>query len=89
MRAGRSFEGRGGLVLIKRGGVGGGGGAGGQFVRGSYKSFEGINLTVLGRKKKKRKKHQSVCHGERGLGRGWGGWSSSICAWKLYIILRG
>ena len=58
MRGGRSFEGRGGLVLINRGGVGGGEGqeggwgrTGGQFVRGSYKSFKGVNLMVLGRKK--------------------------------------
>ena len=46
MRGGRSFEGRGGLGLIKR--RGGAGGAG-QFVRGDYKSFKGINLTVSGR----------------------------------------
>ena len=54
MGVGRSFEGRGGLVLIKserdwRGG-GGGGRTGGQFVRVSYKSFKGIYLTVLGKK---------------------------------------
>ena len=47
-----SFEGRGGLVLIKRGaglevGGRGGGRTGGQFVRGSYKSFKGMNLTVI------------------------------------------
>ena len=43
MRGGRSFEGRGGLILIKRGagegeGEEGTGGAG-QFVRGNYKYF--------------------------------------------------
>ena len=57
MRGGRSFEGRGGLGLIEserdwRGGGKGGGGADGKFVRGSYKSFKGINLTVLRKKKK-------------------------------------
>ena len=49
-----------------------GGGTDGQIVRGSYKSFKGINsqwinLTVLGKKKKK-KTHQFI------IGRGgWGG----------------
>ena len=40
---GRSFEGRGGLVLIKSERVwrGGGGERGGQFVHVSYKSFQG------------------------------------------------
>ena len=40
---GRSFQGRGGLILIKRGAGGGEGregtGGAGQFVRGNYKSF--------------------------------------------------
>ena len=45
------------------GGKGGGARTGGQFVRGSYKSFEGINLTVLGKKKKK---NAPVYHGGRG-----------------------
>ena len=48
MKGGRSFEGRGGPVLIKReqgwrGGRGGGGGPGGQFERGCYKSCKGTN----------------------------------------------
>ena len=91
MRAGRSFEGRGGLVLIKskrgwrEGGKGGGGRTGGQFVRGSYKSFKRIHPTVLG--KNKMKVHQFIIGG--GVGRRLGGWGSSICAWKLHIILRG
>ena len=48
---GRSFQGRGGLGLIKRErgrGVGGTGGAA-QSVRRNYKSFNGINLTVVER----------------------------------------
>ena len=71
MRGGRSFEGCGGPVLIKRErGWRGGGGTGGasQFVRGNYKSFKGINLTVLGKK-------TTLSLG--GVGAGWG---SSICA---------
>ena len=43
MRGGRSFEGRGGLIVIKMGAGGGEGGEGtggaGQFVRGNCKSF--------------------------------------------------
>ena len=50
MREGRSFKGRGVLVLIKRKrGWGGREGGAAQFVRGNYKSFKGINLTVLER----------------------------------------
>ena len=52
MRGGRSFDGRGGLVLMKRdrGGEGGGSADGvAQSVRGNYISFKGINVTVLER----------------------------------------
>ena len=71
MRGGRSFEGRGDLVLIKRerdwrGAGRGGGRTGGQFVRGSYKSFKGINLTVL---EKRRKKCTRLSLGGAGVGR--------------------
>ena len=54
MRGGGSFEGRGGLVLIKKAsGIGGGGGerAGNLCVQ-AINPFKGINLTVLGKKKK-------------------------------------
>ena len=75
MTGGWRFDGRGGLVLIKRKRGEGGGAA--QFVRGNYKSFKGINLTVLERM------HLFIIGGrEEGGG-------SSICAWKLYILLRG
>ena len=47
-----------------------------QVVRGNYKSFKGINLTVLGRKKM----HQFIMGGG-GLGRGRGGWGSSLCVY--------
>ena len=56
MTGGRSFEGRGGLVLIKseRGLKGGeregGGRTGGHFVRGSYKSLQGDKSDGFGKK---------------------------------------
>ena len=51
---GRSFEGRGGLVLIKseRGWRGGGGRTGGQFVHVSYKSSQGDESDGFGKEKK-------------------------------------
>ena len=56
-----------------RGGRGGGTGGAAQLVRGNYKSVKGINMTVSERM------HQFII----------GGGGSSICAWKLYILLRG
>ena len=55
----------------QKGAVVGGAGGAAQSVRGNYKSFKGIHLTVLGRM------HQFIMGGGR-VGRG-----SSICAWKL------
>ena len=47
----------------------------------SYNPFKGINPDGFG--------ISLLIGGGGGLGRGWGVWGSSICAWKLYIILRG
>ena len=46
----------------------------------SYKSFRGDKSDGFS---------TSLLLGAGGLGRGGGGGGSSICAWKLYIILRG
>ena len=84
MRGVRSFEGRGGLVLIKRERGWREGGGGGQLVHVSNKSFQWDKSDGFGKKKKK---HQSIKGG--GVGRGRNGWGSLIRAWKLYISERG